>query len=125
MWVDLVQQSKEYSDLYTRCPVVGRKLLVDVEPYNISDAIPDEEEIHVALHRLRRQMQRGPLPPLEAYYGYLGSSGGRSSIVKKLLICERKKLQQHSTLPLLPGSPHQPFLRAYGRPPSYLQSTVC
>ena len=52
MWVDLVQQSKEYSDLYTRRPVVGRKLLVDVEPYNISDAIPDEEEMHVTLHQL-------------------------------------------------------------------------
>jgi len=40
--------------------VVGRPLLVLVDPYPIPDGVPDEEEIKIALHHLRKGRAAGP-----------------------------------------------------------------
>jgi hypothetical protein len=60
LWVDLEKQSQEYAALYAPRPVVGRRLLVRVEPYDISDKVPIEAEIIEALHHLRRGRAAGP-----------------------------------------------------------------
>ena len=46
--------------MYSSRPVVGRPLLVLVDPYPISDDVPDEEEIRAALHHLRKGRAPGP-----------------------------------------------------------------
>lgn len=60
LWIDLQRLSQEYETLYSRRPIVGRPLLVEVAPYDIPDTIPDEAEIRVALHRLRKRRAAGP-----------------------------------------------------------------
>jgi hypothetical protein len=49
---DLRALSDKYADLYSKSPVSGRSIPVNISPYNISDEIPDEQEIVKALHRL-------------------------------------------------------------------------
>ena len=60
IWIDLQKHCEEYAALYARRLIVGRPLLVNVDPYNISDDVPDEEEIREALHRLRLRRAAGP-----------------------------------------------------------------
>ena len=60
LFEDLQRLSLEYESLYARRPLVGRPLLVEVDPYVISDEIPSEDEIRVALHRLRKRRAAGP-----------------------------------------------------------------
>ena len=60
LFEDLQRLSSEYESLYARRPLVGRPLLVEVDPYVISDEIPSEDEIRVALHRLRKRRAAGP-----------------------------------------------------------------
>ena len=54
LFEDLQDRSSEYESLYAARPVVGRPLLVEVDPYDISDEVPGEDEIKVALHRLQK-----------------------------------------------------------------------
>jgi hypothetical protein len=51
---DLRALSDKYADLYSKHPVSGRSIPVNVSLYNISDEIPDEQEIVKALHHLQR-----------------------------------------------------------------------
>ena len=60
LFEDLQRLSLEYESLYARHPLVGHPLLVEVDPYVISDEIPSEDEIRVALHRLRKRRAAGP-----------------------------------------------------------------
>ena len=59
-FLDLQELSDEYEALYAHRPVVGRSLLVEVQPYAIPDDVPDEKEIVPALHHLRRRRAAGP-----------------------------------------------------------------
>ena len=58
--IDLHECSQQCASLYARQPIVGCNLLVLVDPYDISDDIPDAEEIALALHKLRKGRATGP-----------------------------------------------------------------
>jgi hypothetical protein len=57
---DLRALSNKYADLYSKRPVSGRSIPVNVSPYTISDEILDKEEIVKALHCLRQGCAPGP-----------------------------------------------------------------
>lgn len=58
--MDLRAVTQERIDLYTREPPPGEAIPILVEPSNVPDEIPSDEEIREAVRRLRRDKAPGP-----------------------------------------------------------------
>jgi hypothetical protein len=55
------KQTAEREELYTRVPPPGPPLRINVDPFDVNDAVPNEAEIREAAKRLRNGRAAGAL----------------------------------------------------------------